>query len=333
MTATLPAQQAKDRYRTLCANGARVPVFYQPWRWDALFGPKGWQIALWEENNRLCGAWPFTLESKALMGLWIRQPILTPYAGPLVLPPPDAALRTIGLRQYVRRVQQGLRVQLPAEVNLVDVAVYPDQTDAMLWAHWGCRLLTRYTYQLDLRSMDESALWAGLRENIRRCIRKAEKVVTVSQHETAAGLETLFHLLQGTFGRQGLGLPVGLDGLSRLDAAAVRHGARTIFLAQDTQGRHHAGLYLLHDTQSAYLHMAGENPTLRNSEASILLIWRAIQYAKHILKVPVFDFEGSMLPGVERVYAAFGGEQKPYIRIVRTQGWAVKLFYSLKGRL
>ena len=61
--------------------------------------------------------------------------------------------------------------------------------------------------------------------------------------------------------------------------------------------------------------MGGADPELRNSGATSLLMWEAIQFAATVTKK--FDFEGSMIESVERFVRAFGARQIPYFQITR----------------
>jgi hypothetical protein len=61
--------------------------------------------------------------------------------------------------------------------------------------------------------------------------------------------------------------------------------------------------------------MAGDDPALRHSGAGILLAWEAIRYTHEVLKLPIFDFAGSMILPIERVRRQFGALQKPYFRV------------------
>ena len=49
-----------------------------------------------------------------------------------------------------------------------------------------------------------------------------------------------------------------------------------------------------------------------NNFAMSALLWEAILYSKNELKAQVFDFEGSMIPSIERYFRKFGGELTPY---------------------
>jgi len=67
------------------------------------------------------------------------------------------------------------------------------------------------------------------------------------------------------------------------------------------------------DTSYAYYLLGGADPRLRSSGAQSLLFWEAIKLASR--KNLKFDFEGSMIEPIERVFRAFGAVQVPYLQI------------------
>jgi hypothetical protein len=194
--------------------------------------------------------------------------------------------------------------------------------------YWrGFEQTTRYTYVLEqLRDLD--AVWKGMRENIRREVRKAKRSVVVRDD---LGLDALYDLNRKTFGRQGRAIPYGPDLIARIDEACARRGCRRAFFAEDAQGRLHAALYLVWDPQAAYYLIGGGDPELRNSGATSLLMWEAIQFAASVTQT--FDFEGSMIEPVERFFRAFGAAQKPYFRVSKTTSPLVKMGADIRSWL
>jgi lipid II:glycine glycyltransferase (peptidoglycan interpeptide bridge formation enzyme) len=203
-----------------------------------------------------------------------------------------------------------LEAALPAAAAFVQ-NFSPTMLNALAF-HWaGYRLELQYTYRLEgLRS--EEALWDGLRGNIRREIRKARRRVDVRDD---VGLDRFHDIWAKTFARQGLGAPVSLTELERLDAACAARGARAMLFGQDDTGHVHAVSYVVWDEHAAYYLLGGGDPELRTSGASSLLMWESIMRARAV--TDVFDFEGSMLRPVERFFRAFGSRQAPYLRVSR----------------
>jgi hypothetical protein len=176
--------------------------------------------------------------------------------------------------------------------------------------YWrGFKQTTRYTYILDDLS-NTAAVWKGLRAEVRTQIRKAERQLSV---RTDLSIDHLLDVVELTFRRQGRQLPFERDLVRRIDEACLERGARHALFATDAEERIHAALYLVRDAEYAYYLLGGADPRLRSSGAQLLLFWEAIRLAETLnLK---FDFEGSMIEPIERVFRAFGAVQVPYMKV------------------
>ena len=126
-----------------------------------------------------------------------------------------------------------------------------------------------------------------------------------------------------TFDRQGIKLPYAPEFIRKLDHACQVNNSRRIFIAEDEQGKYHAGVYIIWDEQSAYYLMGGGDPELRSSGATSLCMWEAIRFSATVTRS--FDFEGSMIAPVERFFRAFGAVQTPYFSIKKTPSRLIRL--------
>lgn len=158
-------------------------------------------------------------------------------------------------------------------------------------------------------------------------IRKAEKELIVSVSED---LQALYNLIELSFQKQHLRPPFDYDILLNLDNALKGSGLRTIYLAYDAVGRLHAGAYITWDVQCAYYLLSGTDPTLRDSGALYLLLWRAIQ--DQLGNVSTFDLMGSILEPVERVFRTFGGDLTPHFKIFKAKNKFYKLMSILLNK-
>ena len=142
-------------------------------------------------------------------------------------------------------------------------------------------------------------------------------------------MEDFLDLNEMTFQRQGLPLPYSWKFVSRLDRTCAEHNCRKMFFAEDAQGRLHAALYMVWDDHSAYYLMGGADPELRNSGATGLLMWEAIQFAATVTRV--FDFEGSMIEPIEHFFRSFGARQKPYFQVSKINSLPIKIYRALRS--
>ena len=182
--------------------------------------------------------------------------------------------------------------------------------------HWqGFRQVSRVTYVIEYLC-DLDRVWAAMRENQRREIRKAEKRGIVVER---CDSEIVAQNLAKTYGRQGLQSPAKAHLLRLVHQAAQQNDAGECFAARDASGRVHAAAMLVWDRKRAYYLAGGGDPTLRTSGATALLLWKMMQFASG--RSAVFDFEGSQIPAVERFFRAFGASQVWYHEISKMPNW------------
>jgi len=192
--------------------------------------------------------------------------------------------------------------------------------------HWlGFQQVPRVTYVIE-HLCDPDRVWAEMRENQRREIRKAEKRgIDVGP----CSPEMVAQNLAKTYTRQGLQTPVDTQLLCRIHDAAQENGAGKCFAARDFYGRVHAAAMLVWDRKRSYYLAGGGDPALRTSGATALLLWRMMQYSSG--RSAVFDFEGSQIPAVERFFRAFGASQVWYQEISKMPRW-LRASLTLAGK-
>jgi hypothetical protein len=299
-------QRATQPGQAGCANA----IFQQPWWLDAV-APGQWDEARVERDGRVIARLPYVARGRGRLRI-LMMPRLTQTLGPWVEHLSAKPARALGEEIELLAT---LEAALPAAEVFVQ-RFSPTMMNALPFFWAGYRLELQYTYRLDdLRSPE--ALWEGLRDNVRREIRKARKRVEVRDD---LGLDRFYDVWARTFARQGLRPPASLAHLERLHAACDARDAHAMLFARGEADRVHAVSYTVWDRHAAYYLLGGGDPELRTSGASSLLMWESIMRAREV--TDVFDFEGSMLKPVERFFRAFGGHQTPYLRVTRTTGRA-----------
>lgn len=182
--------------------------------------------------------------------------------------------------------------------------------------HWlGFQQVSRVTYVIE-HLCDLDRVWAEMRENQRREIRKAEKRGIIVE---PCAPEVVVHNLAKTYTRQGLQTPEETELVGRIHHVAQENGAGNCFAARDLYGRVHAAAMLVWDRKRAYYLAGGGDPFLRTSGATALLLWRMMQFSSS--RSAVFDFEGSQIPAIERFFRAFGASQVWYHEISKMPRW------------
>ncbi|MDO7853007.1 GNAT family N-acetyltransferase [Hymenobacter convexus] len=309
---------AQDRYRDFCRTAPDVPVFAQPWYLDACAEGGAWDVALAEENGHVVAALPYFFKQKGPFR-YATMPPFVKWLGPYLLP----EFRGVLKKEHL--LLEELIKQLPA-LAAFKQNFYPSTTNWLPFYWEKYRQTTYYTYRLNgLHNLAQ--IEAGINRNIRRNLHKAREQVQVVH---SLGPERFYELNKMSFDRQGLPMPYSWAQFQRHDAALAANSARQFFFAVDAQGQVHSASYLIWDKQAAYYHLAGDDPALRDSGAGILLIWEAIRYASEVLELACFDFEGSMLPAVERIRVQFGAVQTPYFFVWKYNSRLFELLERVK---
>lgn len=284
-----------------CVNS----VFEQPW-WLEAVAPGHWDAAEIEQEGKIIARLPY-IKTKRLGYKILGMPEYTQTLGYWI---DDTGAKNA--RRFARKKDliSELIGKLPKTYNIdLDLDHSCDYLFPFNWK--GFNLQVAYSYRIEDIHNPE-VIWNGLADNIRREIKKAQKIVKIEDNHT---IEDII-LMQGkTFERQGRNSHKSDELLRRIDKAASDHDARKLLCAVDAEGRIHAASYFIYDSKCCYYLIGGGDPELRNSGASSLLMWEGINFASTVSHS--FDFEGSMIEPIERFFRAFGGTPTPYWRVTK----------------
>ncbi|MFN4080784.1 MAG: GNAT family N-acetyltransferase [Saprospiraceae bacterium] len=306
--------QLSRELSVLCAQSG-APLCLQPWWWDVLRPPgASVRYALARDGGgRILGMWP-QLERNLLGWRHLSQPRLNAYAGPWLFWPPEYASATPRKRlDFYEKTCAALVAQIPRRMTFFRQNLHPEIV------HWGpmyragFREALRYTYFLQ-PAKDPQALWKTMRPELRNELRHAERMVCVSMEDAP---ELAYDLHAQVWLAQGKRSPYDRQAFLRLHGELRARAHARCFLARSPHAPTPlAALYCCADARRASILLIGrDHSALRRVPAVSLLIWNVIQQcAAEGLSL---DFEGSMLPGVERFFRKFGGALRPYHRVWR----------------
>lgn len=294
-------------YAEYCVRYAgELPVFYQSWYLDAACSDGDWDAAIYTKGGHIMGVWPYY--HKRRYGLaYITMPPLTPCMGPVYHIDDGLSLSTRYAQE--KEILQALHDQLPS-THLTTVYRPPGEMSSLLLRQVGYEIHRRYTYRIDLRTDDPKT---GISSNQSAAIKKASDTYELRIDERC---DDHLELNAATYRRQGIFCPYGDSLFRKIDSTLQQHEARTILVALDASGASRASLYLIHDQRTVYLMAIGSDDIGRSDGAIAWLIAQALERfsASH----EIFDFEGSMIPRIERFFRSFGGEQVGYDHLIRT---------------
>lgn len=279
-------------------------AIFSRWWWLQAVCPNAWTIhTLRRDGDLVAGIALHTAPDGTL-----RQPPLTQVLGPILTPSrasnPEKVLSWE--MEQLTALAEGLPTAPQATLHW-----HPQLTNWLPF-HWaGWSQTTRYTYAFDDLS-DLKAVFARFAHAKRKNLKKAAKLVEVRADMDPAAFRA--HQ-ERTLGADGQAVHYSAALFERVHAATVSRGQGRTWYAVDGDGVIHAAIFVVWDENSAYYLISSIDADHRNSGAATLLVKTAIEHVAPLTRR--FDFEGSMIPGVERSFRKFGATQTPYFRVWR----------------
>lgn len=267
------------------------------------------------EEDKLVGILPYYVKKK-LAYTYITHPPMIKWMGPLISQQCKNKRRTI----------TELLSKLPNVAYIEQNFSYALRKED-LPEEWANNFEEQYSYRIE-DIQDLESVFKGIYPDYRNNkLKKANEILHMS---TAGSIEDFISVHHQSFSRQSIDFPVSHKELKKHIENLLEQKIATLMFAKDKDNNIHSVALLSWDEKTAYLHMAGDDINLRKSGSGIFTTWEAIKYASERLNLTSFDFEGSMLPNVERVRKRFGGVRKYYGKIKRYNSQSFKLLQTLK---
>ncbi|MBQ7984942.1 MAG: GNAT family N-acetyltransferase [Bacteroidales bacterium] len=315
---------SKEKYRQLCNEDKSIPVFLT-YNWLDCVNAGNWDVLLYEKDGIITGAMPYRVHKKYGMKT-IMPPVFTPYCGIYV----NYRNCTTPHRRYtLENSVCSYFAQKLASMHL-QACFYPLQPQNMFSSEFfrqGFSCNVRYTYAANISDMEKC--YGGFTSMMKTHIKKAQKTLSVKEYD--GSLKEIYNILCQTYANQKVSVPFSLKDLENITAFARTYNQGRWFAAVDDEENIHAVLFLLWDNDTAYSLINATNYRFASSNAGALIVFKAMQYA-HSQQLKRFDFEGSMLKGVENFYIHFNSLRTPYIYMVKYYGRLYKCLRTLKQK-
>jgi hypothetical protein len=283
---------------------AQYGCIFDSLRWTSLFGQSLSRVGIYDAGGDLRGG--FCLWEQRQFGMRVlRNPPYTPQVGPFYEPrASNPAARTDEQRAVVRAMAKYLSASRAA---VVSVSLSQGVKDCLPYYWLGWKVIPHYTYRIDLAQGADSLL-AALSKERRNDIRKAEKDGVGT--ELAAGGGPMRALVMQSYARREVPLPLAVTDVV---LSGFPPGQNSYCLVAGANSRSVAGVFVVYDSRTAYYLMGGYADGAHHG-AGALAMWHSILRAKG-LGLDVFDFEGSVIPPIERYFRGFGGTLTPYFSV------------------
>jgi hypothetical protein len=273
--------------------------------WTGLFGDSLARYGIYDAGGALRGG--FCLFREKRMGLtMLTNPPCTPSIGPFFEARAQHPVARLEERRDVLTAVADFLDHLRPAVVSVSLAQWVTDSLPFFWRDY--KVIPQYTYLLSLDQAEEDVL-AAMSDARRRNIKKAPK--DGLRPERTDDYATIVALVEATFARQGR--EVSREYVERILFSFARpDNSYAVVVRSD--GAPIAGTFVAHDAKTAFYLLGGYQSEGKHHGAGALAMFESIRRARE-LGLKTFDFEGSVVPAIERYFRGFGGELTPYLRV------------------
>jgi len=275
-------------------------------KWLRIYGEELQLVGLYKDEKQLAGGFFYLAAKKA--GLqFVKLPPYTPHCGLFFENvSTNPAAKNSARKEAMKVVCEYLLALRPA---ITVLALHASHIDLQPFIWNNFKVIPNYTYQISLKK-DLLEIQSAFDSKNRNSIAKVLKDQPVVEVNNASASE-LLHFFTACLDKSGANIYT--QELSRIFETFSDHvGAFHLSVRQT--GQLQAAVYCVYDKKVCYYLLGGTTRDQSANGLNNLLILKAIEKAKE-LNCEVFDFEGSMLPGVEKFFRSFGPELLPFYTI------------------
>jgi lipid II:glycine glycyltransferase (peptidoglycan interpeptide bridge formation enzyme) len=251
------------------------------------------------ENKKIIGGFYLYKEKKFALNVY-RNPPFTPYVGPIF--------------QKINENKKRKLISLTANFidnlpySVISFSLNKEINDTLPFFWKKFKVSVHYTYVINLQNSIEN-IFSKMTKNRKNDINKAIKDNLII--EKVNDFRVIKDLANETFLRQKK--KINQVYLSRILFNFAKNTNSFAFVAMQKE-KPIAMSFCLYDKDNAYYLLGGYDYRNKHHGAGALCLWKSIKYAQK-LGLKKFDFEGSMVPQIEKYFRGFGGKLVPYYRI------------------
>ncbi len=275
-------------------------------QWLSIYGSSLNCVGIYKDEHQLIGGF-FYLVTKKFGFNFIKLPPYTPHCGLFFV---NESKNKSSLNNFSKEIMDEVCNYISNLNSALTVLAFPSQIvdlQPFIWNKY--KVVPNYTYRIDLsKSMEE--IVSHFDSKNRNVINKATKEQVEVVQNSMSKQELYEHFFSS---------------LSATKANIYQSELENIFLKfsdesnsfsmeAKKEGKRLGVVYCIYDKRNCYYLLGGVDKSAGVQGINNLLVKESIDKAKQ-LGCSIFDFEGSMLKGVEKFFRSFGPELIPYYTI------------------
>ncbi|MDQ3047214.1 MAG: GNAT family N-acetyltransferase [Bacteroidota bacterium] len=302
----MPVKPLGDIHKeSLAALASEAGSVFNFSAWTSLYSNELQHFGVFDNDNKLIAA--FYLYKGKQMGLThYKNPPYTPHIGLFYK---NRSSNKANALTFDKLIISELADHLSTlSGSLITLALPPSYIDTQPFVWKKFKVIPNYTYHVDM-SLSANDLMQNMASDKRNSLKKAEKDGVITR--ICEDKNTIEQLILKTFERK----QKAADGLfiHRIlhEFATKENSFAFVSYLNDKPV---STAFCIFDSTTCYYLLGGYDNENKHQGAGVSSIWNCLLHAKE-KGLKKFDFEGSMLPEVEKFFRGFGGDLVPYYTI------------------
>lgn len=293
-------------------------IFEQP-IWLDIVAHGQWEEVLVKDGDKVIARMPYVFKHGNIV-----MPPFTQTLGPWIAPEYREFQRGNAQLRKQKEIIAELLSQLPAYKSFS--MTFDSANKYILPYRWyNFSFASTFSYRIENLS-DIDGVYANFGKTVLKNIKTARHKVQIIESNDS---DKMLELRKMTFKAQGRDAKE-LNVIQKIIESSIEKGIGKLLFAVDEKDNVHTGGLFIYDKDVCYYRVGASNPKFLSSGAASLLLWKAIQFSSKVSKS--FDFEGSMVEGIENFFRQFGGRQIINYHVTKNGIWA-DIFSVLKPRV
>jgi lipid II:glycine glycyltransferase (peptidoglycan interpeptide bridge formation enzyme) len=279
-------------------------VFNSP-GWLALYGNKLQLFGVYCGDGELAGAF-FLYQDRRAGFTFFKNPPYTPHIGWIFENRSQNHAKALSQYKKMMEVMADFMQGLPA--GMISCAFPFSASDMQPFTWKKFKVVPNYTYRLPLAlpvGELEERMAIEPRNRLRKTVKDGLSVEKITDYDVVK------KMVLKTFDRKNKAIDKNL--LEKI-LSCFADSSNSFAFAAMNNGQPVSATLTIHDKSTAYYLLGGYDPATKHSGAGILCMWQSILHSRES-GLETFDFEGSMLPEVERFFRGFGADLVPYFTV------------------
>ncbi len=275
-------------------------------KWLNLFNKNLICFGIFDNNNKIIGGFTLYIEKKVGLFKYYRNPFYTPTINLFFENKAQNKAKLLSENKKLLTLIANFFTNLPYHI----ISIYlPNKYIDMQPFFWrGFKTIPNYTYIINLKQdiqLIEKNFSTERRNDIKKAIKDNIETKLCSDYNI---VETL---IMNTFDRKQKNVDYEMIHKILFEFSDKNNSFAFVSYKDN---KPIAASFCIYDKQKVYYLLGGYDSKNKHQGAGALAVYAAIKFAKS-LEIEKFDFEGSMLPEVEKYFRGFGGNLTPYYSI------------------